>query len=199
LFLIFAVCFFWNNTSDNAPWYLKRMDLSRASAQHRVSAWRGAIQMMWDHPFGVGWNKAVETYDKNYSPPENGAVAITTNDYLMLGTQLGLPGLICFLAYVGLALKGESRKQKAEIPPLVTRHASPAIVSPVTCHSSLAAACRADMRSCDAPVARRGGKPNDASDFFARRGRRGHALRRGVAATRHLSRGGDRVVGGVLV
>jgi O-antigen ligase len=72
--------------------------------------------MMRDHPFGVGWNKAVETYEKNYSPPENGAAAITMNDYLMLGTQLGLPGLICFVAYVGLALKQKSevRSQKSE-------------------------------------------------------------------------------------
>jgi O-antigen ligase len=104
----------WGRTPDDAPWYLKRLDLSRASAQHRVAAWSGAIQMMRDHPFGVGWNKAVETYQKDYSPPEGSAAAITTNDYLMLGTQLGLPGLLCFVAYVGLALKGETRKQKAE-------------------------------------------------------------------------------------
>ena len=64
--------------------------------------------MMWDHPFGVGWNKAVETYKKNYSPPEGGAAAITTNDYLMLGTQLGLPGLICFVSYVALCCNLET-------------------------------------------------------------------------------------------
>ncbi len=147
LLLLSGVCFFWNNTSDNAPWYIKRLDLGRASAQHRVSAWRGAFQMMRDHPFGVGWNKAIQTYEKNYSPPEGGAAAITTNDYLMLGTQLGWPGLACFVAYVALAMRGESRKQKAEIPSLVTRHSSPAIVSPATCHlspeASLRVACRA--------------------------------------------------------
>ena len=153
-----AVVFcFWHSTSDTGPWYLKRMDLSRASAQHRVAAWRGAVQMMRDHPFGVGWNKAVETYEKNYSPPEGGVAAITTNDYLMLGTQLGFPGLLCFLAYVVLSLKGESRKQKAEIPPLVTRHSSPAIASPATCHLSLQAASRAGVRSCDALVAESAG------------------------------------------
>ncbi len=135
LVALVVICFFWNNTPENAPWFEKRLDLSRASAQHRVAAWRGAFQMMRDHPFGVGWNKAVETYEKNYSPPEGGAAAITTNDYLMLGTQLGLPGLLCFLAYVGLAMKGESRKQKAEIP------------SPATRHLSLQAACRAGALS----------------------------------------------------
>jgi prepilin-type N-terminal cleavage/methylation domain-containing protein len=103
---------FWGRTADDAPWYLKRLDFSRPSAQHRVSAWRGAVQMMRDHPLGVGWNQAVTTYEKNYSPPENGAAALTMNSYLMLGTELGLPGLLCFVAYVGLQLK--SGKRKAE-------------------------------------------------------------------------------------
>jgi len=107
LFLIFGVCFFWN-TPRTAPWYFQRLDLSRGSAQHRVVAWKAGLEIMRDHPFGVGWNKTVETYEKSYSPPEDGADAITTNDYLMLGTQLGWPGLICFVAYVGLCLRGRA-------------------------------------------------------------------------------------------
>ncbi len=103
IFVVAAVVwFFWNATPDNAPWYVKRLDLGRASAQHRVAAWKAGFQMMRDHPFGVGWNEVVDLYQKNYLPPEDGAAAITTNDYLMLGTQLGLPGLICFVAYAAL-------------------------------------------------------------------------------------------------
>jgi hypothetical protein len=99
----------WGNTSDSAPWYLKRLDFSRPSAQHRVSAWRGAVQMMRDHPLGVGWNNAVSTYEKNYSPPEGGAAALTMNSYLMLGTELGLPGLLCFVSYVALSFRTNRR------------------------------------------------------------------------------------------
>ncbi len=109
LLLIFGVWFFWNNTPDSAPWFVKRLDLSRGSAQHRIAAWRAGFEIMRDHPLGVGWNKAVGVYQKNYSPPEGGAAAITTNDYLMLGTQLGLPGLVCFLAYVALCFRGRAR------------------------------------------------------------------------------------------
>jgi hypothetical protein len=109
LLLLVGVWFFWNNTPENASWMEKRLDLGRASAQHRVAAWRGALQMMRDHPFGVSWNKTIETYQRNYSPPEGGAAAITTNDYLMLGTQLGWPGLVCFVAYVGLCFRGRAR------------------------------------------------------------------------------------------
>ncbi len=95
---------FWHAISDDAPWYLKRMDFSRPSAQHRVAAWKAGFEIMRDHPFGVGWNNTVEIYQKNYSPPEDGAGAITTNDYLMLATQLGVPALVCFLVYVALQL-----------------------------------------------------------------------------------------------
>jgi hypothetical protein len=105
LFLIFGVWLFWNATPDSAPWYVKRLDLGRPSAQHRVAAWKAGFEMMRDHPFGVGWNKAVDVYQKNYSPPEDGAAAITTNDYLMLGTQLGWPGLLCFVAYAALCFR----------------------------------------------------------------------------------------------
>jgi hypothetical protein len=79
---------------------------------------------MRDHPLGVGWNQAIGVYEKNYSPPKNGAAAITTNDYLMLGATLGVPALFCFGMYLWLTLVREgagrgargavSQGQKAE-------------------------------------------------------------------------------------
>jgi hypothetical protein len=99
-----TIWLFWN-TPRTAPWYFQRLDMSRGSVQHRVAAWKAGFEIMWDHPFGVGWNKTVETYQHNYSPPEDGAAAITTNDYLMLGTQLGWPGLLCFLFYAVLCFR----------------------------------------------------------------------------------------------
>ena len=131
-FLSQGVAWFFWNTPRTAPWYFQRLDLSRGSVQHRVAAWKAGFEMMRDHPFGVGWNKTVSTYAQNYSPPENGAAAITTNDYLMLGTQIGIPALLCFISYVVMQLgigkriwrKAESGKRKLKIkschPPPVT-------------------------------------------------------------------------------
>jgi len=133
----------WGRTPDSAPWFVKRMDLSRASAQHRVAAWKAGFEIMRDHPFGVGWNKAVAVYEKNYSPPENGAAAITTNDYLMLGTQLGLPGLVCFVAYVALCFKRNRPHLTLTLSPPAGSGDGIAGMSPVTCHPSLQTACRA--------------------------------------------------------
>lgn len=101
--------FLWSRTPDHAPWYVKRADLGRPSAQNRVLAWRAALEIMRDHPFGVGWNKAVALYGEKYQPPEGGPAALTTNDYLMLGTELGIPALICFIAYVGLCYRKSPR------------------------------------------------------------------------------------------
>jgi O-antigen ligase len=122
---------FWDATPDSTPWYIKRMDFGRPSAQHRVAAWRGAMEMIRDHPLGVGWNHAEEWYEKDYSPPKDGALAITTNDYLMMGTQLGLPALFCFIAYIWLAFR---RGVKARCR---------TSISSVTCHFPVRAASRA--------------------------------------------------------
>jgi prepilin-type N-terminal cleavage/methylation domain-containing protein len=83
--------------------------------------------MMWDHPLGVGWNRAEEIYAKDYSPPENGAAAITTNDYLMLGTQLGFPGLLCFVAYVALCFRV---RRSAVVPTAGCGGVTPPVATP---------------------------------------------------------------------
>jgi hypothetical protein len=70
---------------------------------------------MRDHPLGVGWNNATKIYVEKYSPPEGGPGAITTNDYLMLGTELGIPAVLCFVAYVGLCYRKSPRIQKLEV------------------------------------------------------------------------------------
>jgi len=142
-----VVWYFWSATPDNAPWYVKRLDISRPSSQHRVSAWRGAFQMMRDHPLGVGWNQAVSMYDKNYFPPEGGAAALTMNSYLMMGTELGLPGLLCFVAYVALCFRD---RRSAVVPtagcggvslPVATPGGTPG--EPADETSALRVACRA--------------------------------------------------------
>jgi hypothetical protein len=61
--------------------------------------------MMRDHPLGVGWNQALDVYNKNYSHPEGGAAALAMNSYLMLGTELGLPALLFFITYISLKFK----------------------------------------------------------------------------------------------
>jgi O-antigen ligase len=141
--LALGVLCFWGRTPDNAPWYVKRMDFGRPSAQHRVSAWRGALQMMRDHPLGVGWNKAAETYEKNYSPPVNGAAAITMNSYLMLGTELGLPGLVCFVAYVALCFRSSRPHLTLALSPPAAGNGEGINSLLFTYHSSLQTACRA--------------------------------------------------------
>lgn len=105
---------FWGGTADSAPWYVKRADLGRPSAQNRAIAWRAGLEIMRDHPLGVGWNKAVSLYAEKYYPPDGGPAALTTNDYLMIGTELGVPALVCFVAYVGLCFRGQRRMQNEE-------------------------------------------------------------------------------------
>ncbi len=67
--------------------------------------------MMADKPwFGFGWNQPERVYTAFYCPAKvDEGMAIQLNDYLMLGMTLGLPALLCFVAYVGLALLPQSK------------------------------------------------------------------------------------------
>ena len=69
---------------------------------------------MRDHPFGVGWNNATKMYSDSYYPPEGVPGGITTNDYLMIGVELGIPALVCFVSYVALCLRGRCRIENEE-------------------------------------------------------------------------------------
>jgi O-antigen ligase len=87
-------------------WYLKRLDLSAGSCQHRLSAWAAATRLILDHPQGVGWNRAGIAC-------KNPAVA--TNDYLTIGAELGAVPLVCLSCYLGsiLTLKINDWTQRA--------------------------------------------------------------------------------------
>ena len=91
------------------------------SWRNRVAAYEGALQMMAEKPWlGFGWNQAERVYDQFYRMPQvvEGA-AIQLNDYLTLGTTLGVPALLCFLMYIGLAL---TRPLTTDYRSLITDH-----------------------------------------------------------------------------
>jgi hypothetical protein len=103
------VLLFWG--LRETQWVPARRAVSVANAndfswRNRVAAWEGALQMMAEKPwFGYGWNQPERVYDQFYRPskvPEGAAIQL--NDYLTLGTTLGIPALLCFIAYVGLSL-----------------------------------------------------------------------------------------------
>jgi O-antigen ligase len=81
-------------------------NMNDLSWRNRVEAWENAFTIMVDKPlFGVGWNQTVPTCEGYYCANEQvEQKAILVNDYLMLGCTLGLPALLCFLAYLGLSL-----------------------------------------------------------------------------------------------
>ena len=94
-------------------------NINDLSWRNRVSAWEGALQITAEHPvLGAGWNQPESLYENYYLSPkleESGAIGL--NDYLMVGTTLGVPALICFITYIWLSLKqnSEVRRQKPEV------------------------------------------------------------------------------------
>ena len=100
---------FWNLRHAEGRFARRMASLANAqdfSARNRLAAWVGSLQMLADKPWlGFGWNQPERDYEEWYCPakiPE--AMAIQLNDYFTLGTTLGIPALVCFLAFVGLIL-----------------------------------------------------------------------------------------------
>ena len=88
---------------------LSVMNTHDFSRENRITAWRGALQIMAEHPWsGVGWTMSEEIYQSRYMPPKLTSGALFTNSYAVLGTELGLPALICFVVYIWLSLSQRS-------------------------------------------------------------------------------------------
>lgn len=79
------------------------------SWRNRVAAWVGALQIMAERPLtGLGWNQVEHIYDQFYRRSDvHEGMAVQLNDYLALGSALGIPALACFLASVWLSLRAK--------------------------------------------------------------------------------------------
>jgi hypothetical protein len=112
---------FWNLRHFEGPIARRAVSVANAndfSWRNRVAAWDGALQMMAERPwFGFGWNQPERVYDQFYRPsrvPEGAAIQL--NDYLILGTTLGIPALACFVLYVLLAFIPQPAPEPAPPP-----------------------------------------------------------------------------------
>jgi O-antigen ligase len=88
------------------------------SSRNRLAAYEGALQMCAEAPWwGFGWNQPETVYTQYYRPADvEEGMAIQLNDYFTLATTLGLPALVCFVAYVCM---GFGLKARREIHPVL--------------------------------------------------------------------------------
>lgn len=82
------------------------------SSRNRLASYEGALRMIPDKPyFGFGWEKPEPVYAHFYRMQklEEGR-AISTNDYFVLATTLGMPVLVCFVAFIWLGFIRNTQK-----------------------------------------------------------------------------------------
>ena len=133
------------------------------SSRNRVAGWEGALQMAAEQPWlGFGWNRQDEVYEQLYQRAKIESFrAIRTNDYFKLANTLGIPALVCFVAFVGLSLmrSAELRVRNAETESDTSPRPSPQSGEGVSSraplaalersagerHASLALACRSGV------------------------------------------------------
>jgi len=86
------------------------------SCRNRLAAWEGGLQMMAANPwFGFGWGEPEGVYTRFYRPsrvPDGAAVQM--NDYVLLGSSIGITALGCFAMYLWLALAQKSKIENQE-------------------------------------------------------------------------------------
>ncbi|MBI4712061.1 MAG: O-antigen ligase family protein, partial [Planctomycetes bacterium] len=74
-----------------------------ASLAIRFGYWQGALEIIRHHPFGVGINGFPDAY-LLYKSAGAGITQKTHNDFLQIGAEMGIIGLIVFVAIFGLIL-----------------------------------------------------------------------------------------------
>lgn len=114
LLLSVVILAFWNfrhTEHTTARRAFSAANINDFSWRNRMAAWEGALQMMASKPFvGFGWNQPERLYDQFYRAPKvTESAALQMNDYFTLGTTLGIPALVCFVAYVALSLRRSSQ------------------------------------------------------------------------------------------
>lgn len=87
--------------ASHADSVLEGAETSDRSAMMRIEAWRGGLQMLGDHPFGVGPGN-FNQYIGNYSPS---IVGLSPHSlYIQVSAELGYIGLAILLAILSNAL-----------------------------------------------------------------------------------------------
>jgi len=96
------------------------------SSQVRLYVWLAAIQMIEDHPLGVGYG-LFKFYLPEYSPVYRFRAA--HNSYLLLAAETGVLGLLAFLVVLGLMMLESWRAYRACRDPLLRAVALAAVAS----------------------------------------------------------------------
>jgi len=105
-----SVLLFWH--FYRIEWNPMRRVLSVANTtdfswRNRIDAWAGALQMISDRPFlGTRWDNANDIYYGFYQNHKTDqSLVMELNDYLLIGSQLGLVALLCLVFYFWQSLR----------------------------------------------------------------------------------------------
>ncbi len=78
-----------------------------SSIRYRLYTWRGVLRMLREHPFGIGvGSEAFSRIYPRYAVSGTESAVHTHQLFLQVGAELGLPGLLVFLAFLLLLFFG---------------------------------------------------------------------------------------------
>ena len=84
--------------------FVSIMDMRESSIRYRLFTWKGVFAMLRAHPFGIGvGERAFTSVYPRYALSGIESVPHTHNLLLQITAELGVAGLLCFLAILGCA------------------------------------------------------------------------------------------------
>lgn len=91
-------------------------DLYESSNRYRIHTWRGALQMLWEHPVGIGVGEgAWRAVYPHYALSGTMSVPHAHNVFLQVAIELGAVGVFLFLCLLLLSLR-QALRRKALAP-----------------------------------------------------------------------------------
>jgi O-antigen ligase len=118
--LLAAVLAVQHNSHKVSESFRSKNRVADQNVDLRYGAWRAAATLMTDHPvIGVGPGNFNDYYiEATGRPPGTNNIKVVHDAYLDVGAELGLTGMILFLAFLGVAFRRavEARRQNRGPP-----------------------------------------------------------------------------------
>lgn len=95
-----------------------KQSVAESNVSIRLVAWEAAIELMGEHPIGIGpGNFGSYFHETTGRPPGTASLALVHNAYLDVGAELGAVAMLVFLGYVGVVFVRMNEARRRRIGP----------------------------------------------------------------------------------
>jgi putative inorganic carbon (hco3(-)) transporter len=96
----------------------QKRNVAASNVASRFETWRGAINLTLENPIGIGpGNFETHYFEAIGRPPSSSETLVVHNAYLDVAAELGVVGLVLFLAYLGIVFTRLTQAAREDLGP----------------------------------------------------------------------------------